>query len=82
MNATDCWQGLGLPRFGTIVLGIDDLGLAQQRSHLSLELPFAFEHALMAHGLVLTGIGFHLGAIQCNLPQAHQPGLSRELVAE
>jgi hypothetical protein len=24
-------------------------GLAQQRSHLSLELPFAFEHALMAH---------------------------------
>ena len=29
----------------------------------------------MAHRLVLAGIGFHLGAIQGHMPQAHHPCL-------
>jgi len=28
----------------------------------------------VAHGLVLAGIGFDLGAIQCHVAQARQPG--------
>ena len=55
-----------------IFLVIDDVALEQQRSHLSLELPFVFENALIDHGLWHAGIGFHLGAAQRHLAQAHK----------
>ena len=56
-----------------VLLGIDDLGLAQQRPHLRLQLALGLGHPLVAHRLVFAGIGFDLGAIQSHRPQAHQP---------
>ena len=54
----------------SVFLGIKQLGPTQQRPHLAFQLLLALEHPLVAHGLVLTGIGFHLGAIQRHLAQA------------
>ncbi|TVS07979.1 MAG: hypothetical protein EA413_00125, partial [Cyanobium sp. PLM2.Bin73] len=45
-----------------ILLGIQDLGLPDQGVELFFQLLLGPEHALVAHGLVLTGIGLHLGA--------------------
>ena len=56
-----------------ILLGIEDFGLAHQGVDLLRQLLLGPEHPLMAHGLVLAGIGFDLGAIQGHMPQAHHP---------
>ena len=61
-----------------ILLGIKDLGLTHQGVDLLLQLFFGFEHALVAHGLVLAGIGLHLGAVQRPMAQAHHARLLAE----
>jgi hypothetical protein len=61
-----------------VLLGIQDLDLAQQLPDLLLQLGLGLEHPLVAHGLVLTGIGLHLGAIQRHKPQAHHAGFLAE----
>ena len=56
----------------------EGLGLAQQSAHIGVELPLGLQHPPVAHGLVLAGIGFHLGALQCHLAQTHQHRLLAE----
>ncbi|MCP9779107.1 MULTISPECIES: hypothetical protein [Cyanobium] len=58
-----------------VLLGIDDLGLAQQGSHLGFQLPHGLEDPLVAHGFLTAGIGYRLCAIQSHIAQAHQPCL-------
>ena len=58
-----------------ILLGVDQLSLAQQRCDLGLQLGLGFEHPLVAHGLVFGGIGLDLGAIEGDVAQAHQTRL-------
>ena len=60
-------------------MGVDDRGLAQQRPHFSLQLPLGLEHPHVAHRLVLAGIAFVLGAIQCHHPQGSLPCLVTQL---
>ena len=55
-----------------IFLGVDQLGLTQQRRHLRLQLRLCLEHPLVAHRFVLGGIRFHPGAIQRYVVQAHK----------
>jgi hypothetical protein len=40
--------------------------------HLSLQLPLGPEHQLVAHGLVLVGVGAEFGAIQRHISRVHQ----------
>ena len=61
-----------------VLLGVEDLRLAQQRSDLLLQLLLRFEHPCVAHGFVLAGIGLHLRAIQCHMAKAHHAGLLAE----
>jgi hypothetical protein len=58
-----------------VLLGIQDFGPAHQGVDLLLQLLLRPEHPLVAHGLVLGGIGLHLGAIQRHMAQAHYPGI-------
>ena len=51
---------------------------AHQGVDLLLQFLLSPEHPLVAHGFVLGGIGFHLGAIQRHMTQAHHPGLLAE----
>jgi len=69
----------------TILLRIEDLGLANQGVDLLLRLLFRPERALVTHGLVFGGIGVYLGAIQCNMALSGltpQQCLQRLLIAE
>jgi hypothetical protein len=61
-----------------VLLGIQDFGPAHQGVDLLLQFLLRPEHPLVAHGLVLGGIGLHLGAIQRHMAQAHYPGLLAE----
>jgi hypothetical protein len=62
---------------------IGQFGLAQQRRDLRLQLRLRLEHPLIAHSLVVGGIGLllrkrrrlDLGAIQCHRSQSHQTRL-------
>ena len=56
-----------------VLLGIQDFGPAHQGVDLLLQFLLCSEHPLVAHGLVLGGIGLHLGAIQRHMTQAHHP---------
>ncbi len=56
-----------------ILLGIQNLGLADQGVDLLLQLLLSSEHALVAHGFVLGAIGLNLGAVQRHMTQAHHP---------
>jgi hypothetical protein len=58
-----------------ILLRIEDLGLAHQGVDLLLQLLLGLEHPLVAHGLVLGGIGVNLGAIEGHMAEAHHPSL-------
>ena len=58
-----------------IVLGVQDFGLAHQGINLLRQLLFGPQHPLVAHGLVLAGVGFDLGAIQCHMAQADHASL-------
>ncbi len=62
-----------------VLLGVGQFGLAEQGSHLALQLPLTLEHPLVAHGLVLAGVGPEFGAIQRYMSQAHQPCLLTDL---
>lgn len=44
------------------VVGVNNLGLGQQRPQFRLLLPLTFEHRLVTDGLILTGVGRILGA--------------------
>ena len=61
-----------------VVLGIEDLRPAHQGVDLLLQFLLSSEHPLVAHGFVLGGISFHLGAIQRHMTQADHPGLLAE----
>jgi len=56
-----------------ILLGVEDLGLADQGVDLLLQFLLGPEHALVAHGFVLGGIGLNLGAVQRHMAKAHHP---------
>jgi len=58
-----------------VLLGIEDFGLTHQGIDLLCQLLLDPEHSLLAHGLVLAGVCFHLVAIQGHVPQAHYAGL-------
>ena len=64
----------------TILLRDDDLGHGLCRPHLGLQLPLELQHALMAHGLVPTGIDADLDAIQRHLDD--QTGKSLQMAAK
>jgi len=57
-----------------ILLGIGRLGRLKPFAYLGLQLGGALLHALIAHRLVLRGIGFDLGAVERNMAELHQAG--------
>jgi hypothetical protein len=58
-----------------VSLGIQDFGPAHQDVDLLPQIVLGPEHAFVAHGLALGGMGLHLGAIQRHMAQAHHPRL-------
>lgn len=62
-----------------VLLGVDQLDLAQKRPHLTLQLQLGLEHPHVAHRLVFAGVGPEFGAIQCHMAQAHQSRLLADL---
>ncbi len=66
-----------------VLLGVDQLGLAQQRCDLGFQLGLDFEHPLLAQllrrsqelRLVFGGIGLDLGAVESDVAQTHQARL-------
>jgi hypothetical protein len=58
-----------------VFLGVDHLGLAQQRCNLRLQLGLGIENSLTAQCLMFGGIGLDLGAIEGHVAQAHQARL-------
>ena len=55
---------------------IRGLGLFEQARNLGLESRFRFDHALVTHRLVPTGVAFHLGTIHRDRAQFDQTTLS------
>ncbi len=58
-----------------VLLGIQDFFPTHQGIDLLLQLLLRPEHPLLAHGLVLGGIGLNLRAIQRHMTKAHHPRL-------
>ena len=55
-----------------IIADIGRLRLLEQRRHFGLQPDLLLDHTVIAHGLVLGGIGLQLGPIQRHMPQRDQ----------
>src|SRR5580700_9850919 len=62
-----------------VLRGIRRLGRAEPLGDLGFQLPGALFHTLVAHRLVLRGVGFDLGAIERHMPELDETGLLAQL---
>ena len=62
-----------------IFFSVGGFGLLQQLLHLGPDLLVLLLHPVVAHGLVLAGVGLHLRTVERHPAQFHRPGLQSNL---